>query len=748
MVTLKDTGVMLSKDGTLLNREIDFSFIKNTMTYEILREHNKNDNMKNLKLKFDALVSPDNNYVSILQTAISSGIREFPVPYILSNCHNTLCATGGTINEDDHIFGLDCVKKYGGLYIPPYKAVIHQFMREMVAGTKKMVLGSDSHTRYGPLGTLAIGEGGGELVKQLLSQTYDLALPPIIAVKLTGKINKGIGPQDVALSLIKATFKNNFTKNKILEFIGDGIKDLSVEFRMGIDVMTTESGALSSIWSTDDKVKEYMKSYGREVDFQYFTPMGDSYYDGLIEIDLSQIESMIALPYHPSNVITIKEFNNNPKKYMKEIEEIGNGIKNNKKDTFIIMDKVTNKGVRIDQGLVSGCSGGLFENISAIADILRGSKIYGDGPSLGINPASNAILSQMSLHGILSELICVGATIRPCICGPCFGVTDVPANNQLSIRHVTRNYPNREGAKPNEGQMAATMLMDARSIAATIKNHGIITPATDLDIEYKTYLYVENHNIYKNQIFNSYKSADENIMVRKGPNIEDWPNISHFKKHLILKIVGLYNDFITTDDLSPSGGAVSYRSNPTKLAEFTMINKDKEFLSRAKDLLEEVTEININQNIKDEELKINIKNICKELNCTLDDILIGGVVVSHKIGDGSSREQAASSQKILGIMANISEEFATKRYRSNLINWGIIPILSSEWHKIKEEDILLISYVDNIIESSEKDFQIKILNDPSRIITGNIGYLNEKEQSILKKGSLINYNKYRLVNKK
>jgi len=747
MIKLVEKGVILSKEGSIINQNLDISLIKNTMTYQIFESHNYSDNMEHLKLKFDSLVSPDNNYVSILQTAIASGIKEFPIPYILSNCHNTLCAVGGTINEDDHIFGLDSINKYGGVFIPPYKAVIHEYMREMVAGAKKMILGSDSHTRYGVLGTLAFGEGGGELVKQLLSQTYDLDFPPIIAVKLIGKPKKGVGPLDVALTLIGATFKNNFTKNKILEFIGEGIFNLSVEFRMGIDVMTTESGALSSIWPTDDKVKKYLDSFGRQEDFGYLAPTGDCYYDAMIEIDLSQIESMMALPFHPSNVISIKEFNKNSKFYLKEIEEKGNEIKNNPNSPFKIMNKINKDGVRVDQGIISGCSGGLFENIAAAADILESFTIGGDLPPLKINPASNAILYQMSKHDILSQLITSGATIGPCICGPCFGVTDVPANNQISIRHVTRNYPNREGAKTTEEQMAAVILMDARSIAATIKNNGIITPATDLDIEYKKYNFYSNEEVYKNQIFNNYKKPNPSIDIRKGPNIEDWPSIPSLKKHMILKVIGYYEDSVTTDDLSPSGGAVAYRSNPTKLAQFTMINKDTNYLPKAKAFLKEIGDIYKPQNEINPYFKEIIENITKKLNCSIEDISMGSVIVAHNIGDGSSREQAASSQKILGTIANITQEFATKRYRSNLINWGILPIITKDWNLLKDGDFIFISNIDEIIEFSNKDFSMEVLGDSPKKIMGNIGALTEEEKRILKSGSLINYNKEQLNNK-
>lgn len=743
MIGLIDRGVVLTPQGEIIEckEELKNKLLQNTMTYQILKENNKSDNMDKLQLKFDALVSPDNNYVSILQTVSASGGKEFPVPYVLSNCHNTLCAVGGTINEDDHVFGLDNAKKYGGIFIPPYKAVLHQYMREMMAGCKKMILGSDSHTRYGVLGTLSIGEGGGEIVKQLLSQTYDIERPLVVAVKLTGKLRKGVGPQDVTLTLIGATFKNGFNKNKILEFVGEGISNLSVEYRMGIDVMTTESGALSSIWSTDKKVHNYLKLYGREDEYDELKVKDDAYYDGLIEIDLSKVECMMALPYHPSNVCSIHEFNKNPQKYLKEIEDEGNKIKGKYKTSFSIMSKLTDNKLRIDQALVSGCSGGLFENIAAMADILKDTVIEGEGPTLGINPASQPIFSQLAKHGIISDLISVGATIRPCICGPCFGVTDVPANNQISIRHVTTNYPNREGSKPGNNQMAASILMDARSIAATIRNNGNITAASDLDVDYREYEYSYDKNYYEKQIYNNYKKADKNVNIRKGPNIEDWPTIYPMNKHLILKVVGNYKGSITTDDLSPSGDAVAYRSNPNKLAEFTMINRDKEYVSSAKEIFKIENSRRDKKRIIDEKLSETIKKLSSELACGLDDITIGSVMVSNQIGDGSSREQAASSQKILGGYANIANEFATKRYRSNLINRGILPIISNDISKIEDKQLLLIRNVNEVISNAGKEIKIEILGKNNKFIIGNIGEMTDDEKSILSRGCLINYNR-------
>ncbi|ONI41881.1 hydratase [Candidatus Epulonipiscium fishelsonii] len=730
MIKLTSHGVFIDSNYNVANEGNQNECLKNTLAYKIMQAHNQCDDMENLKLKFDALVSPDNNYVSILQTASACGVTKFPVPYVLSNCHNTLCAVGGTINEDDHVFGLDNAKKYGGIFLPTYKAVIHQFMRETMAGGGKMILGSDSHTRYGVLGTLSIGEGGGEVAKQLLSQTYDIKRPDIIGVKLIGTPNKGIGPMDVALTLIGATFQNGFVKNKVLEFFGDGVYNLSVEFRMGIDVMTTESAALSSIWISDKKVEDYLKDHQRQDDYKELKLENTAYYDGLIEIDLSTVECMMAMPYHPSNVISIKEFNQNPEKFLKEIEQKGQ----QKSSGFKIMDKMHDGKLHIDQALVSGCAGGMFENIVAMADILSDTTIDGDASCLGINPSSQPIFMELSRLGITNKLIEAGATIRPCICGPCFGVSDVPANNQISIRHVTRNYPNREGTKPNNGQMAASFLMDARSIAATIRSGGYITPATDFEVEYSDYLYRYSKNYYAKQVYNNFGTPNSDIEIRKGNNIADWPTIYKLNKHLLLKVSGVYTDPVTTDDLSPSGDAVAFRSNPIKLAEFTMINKDKEYVSRAKAILNE--EILRREDGSD---KI-IQNICEKLDCTKQDITIGSVMVGDQIGDGSSREQATSSQKILGGYANIAKEFATKRYRSNLINWGLLPIISDDQEDIKQDDYLLIKDIDLVIQNAGQSIEIQNLTS-GKTISGNIGNMNEKEKQILIEGCLINYNK-------
>lgn len=627
---------------------------KSTMAYRIMEAHNRADTMDNLMLQFDAIVSPDNNYTNILQTAKACGVRKFPIPYVLSNCHHTLSAVGGTINEDDHVFGLSNVKKFGGIFIPKYAAVIHQYMREQMAGCGKMIMASDSHARYGALGTMGIGEGGGEVAKQLLGKTYDLKYPEIVAVRLSGKPMPGVGPMDVALTLIAATFANDFNKNRILEFIGDGIANLSMEFRMGIDVMTTESAALSSIWCTDEQTRDYLREHGREQDYQPLSPGEIVYYDHLIELDLGLVEPMIALPFHPSNAMPIREFKANAEVYLREIEEEGRKIK--KQNDFQIMDHLRDGKLYIDQALISGCAGGMFENIAAVADILNGFCVRSDKPGLGINPSSLPVMSDLMAQGIGSELAKAGVTLRPCICGPCFGVTDVPGNNQLSIRHVTRNYPNREGSKPGQGQMAGTFLMDARSIAATVRCGGALTAATELPVDYRSLQHHFDREIYEKQVFDNYQKGDEKTELVYGPNIADWPQMYPFQKRVLLKVAGSYQGSVTTDELIPSGEASSFRSNPEKISEYTMISRDPDYVAAAKKIREEA----------------------EMLRAVDAGLTYGSILISDEIGDGSSREQAASCQKVLGGYANLSNTYATKRYRSNLINWGILPLRTME----------------------------------------------------------------------
>ncbi|MCI8889111.1 MAG: hydratase [Hungatella sp.] len=747
MVKLREQGVFLTDRGEVIQENPAWSKEegrKRTMAWRILNAHNQSGTKEQLKLKFDALVSPDNNYVNILQTAGASGLERFPIPYVLSNCHHTLCAVGGTINEDDHVFGLDNVKKYGGIFVPPYKAVLHQYMREMMAGCGRMILGSDSHTRYGALGTLGIGEGGGEVVKQLLGRTYDLAYPQVIAVRLTGEPRPGVGPQDVALALIGATFNNNFNKNKILEFVGPGIGSLTMEYRMGIDVMTTESAALSSIWCTDEKTREYLRDHGREEDYQELRPKEGAYYDGLIEIDLGKAECMMALPFHPSSALPIREFKEN-------VEEILHKYQREK--GFSMESHIKEGRFHVDQALVSGCSGGLFENIGAVADILKGYHVPGSGISLGINPASLPIMEDLMSQGLGAELAVLGVTLRPCICGPCFGVTDVPANNQISIRHVTRNYPNREGSKPSQGQQAAVCLMDARSIAATVKNGGYLTAATELDVEYRNWSHHFHQEIYKTQVFDNQGKEDRTKTLTVGPNIARWPDMYPLKKHLLLKVAGAYEGSVTTDELIPSGEASSFRSNPEKISDYMMITRDEEYVGRAKAIRALETELRETGRTSDEALNRLLEEIARRCGGSVRDIRIGSVMVSEQIGDGSSREQAASSQKVLGGFANIANEYATKRYRSNLINWGILPLRSQEELRLETGDYVLISDVREAVEGAGENLKVKILHRREEgktytedVIKCTLDKLTEDEKKILLEGCLINY--YRTENKK
>ena len=729
-----------------------------TMAYGILSKHNHSGDMEHLRLRFDSMVSPDNNYVNILQTARASGLREFPMPYVLSNCHNTLCSVGGTILEDDHVFGLSNVKKYGGIFLPPYRGILHQYMRECMAGCGKMILGSDSHTRYGALGTMGIGEGGGELVKQLLGHTYDIPYPKIIAVKLTGAPKPGVGPMDVALALIAQTFSNGFNKNKVLEFVGPGIANLSMEFRMGIDVMTTESAALSSIWCTDDKTKAYLADHGRAEDFCVLEPLDGACYDALIEVELDKIESMIALPFHPSKAIPIREFQKDPLKMLREVEEAGNEIKKDSQDRFQILQHYHDGGFYPDQALISGCAGGLFENIVAAADILRSpdavlpesvktihkiSKdtygIPGDGLNLHINPASLPIMNDLMRQGVASELAEIGVTMRPSICGPCFGVTDIPANNQLSIRHVTRNYPNREGSVPGKGQMAACCLMDARSIAATVRNGGRLTAATELcGVEYRMLSHYFNPKIYEKQVVRLYKNGNPETELVKGPNIADWPEMATLKENLLLQVAGAYKGSVTTDELIPSGEASSYRSNPEKISEYTMISRDPEYVPAAK----------------------SIRKLAEKINFESGQWTYGSIMISDQIGDGSSREQAASCQKVLGGFANLSHEYATKRYRSNLINWGLLPLRTEEPLNLTVGTMLYLEGIRTILKEGKSSVLIKVL-DPGvhmettedfsglsveklerhvvKIIPATLDHLTNEERKILLAGSLINH---------
>ena len=764
MVKLTKHGVYLDRNGNLLSEENaqHYPGKAGTMAYAILKAHNQSDNMEHLRIRFDAMVSPDNNYVNILQTARATGLEKFPVPYVLSNCHNTLCAVGGTIAEDDHMFGLSNVKRYGGIFVPPYRAVLHQYMREKMAGGGKMILGSDSHTRYGALGTMGVGEGGGELVKQLLKNTYDIAYPPVIAVKLTGKPQPGVGPMDVALAIAAETFPIGFNKNKVLEFVGEGIGNLSMEYRMGIDVMTTETAALSSIWHTDEKTREYLREHGREEDYTELWPQDGAYYDGLIEIDLSKVECMIALPFHPSNAVPIRVFKEDMAKYLSAVEEAGRKIKGERGKPFSIMQHVRDGAFYPDQALVSGCAGGMTENIVAVADILKGADLPADGLSLHVNPSSLPVMEDLMRSGVAAELALCGVTMRPTICGPCFGVTDAPANDQLSVRHVTRNYPNREGSSPGQGQMAAVCLMDARSIAATVRNGGRLTAASELDVEYRDFHPSFDGRIYEKQVLDRYDKPDPEQELVMGPGIADWPKMASLRQNLLLQVAGSYEGSVTTDELIPSGEASSYRSNPEKISGFTMISRDPGYVGRAKKIREQAQKVNFGTGDASSFQGLN------EKASPVQNTTLGTAIVSDQIGDGSSREQAASCQKVLGGFANLANEYSTKRYRSNCINWGLLPLRTEEKLNVPLGSWLYIENITGILDGGESLVDVLVLDnkDPEsgeertakalltalqspgaaqrmavRTIRATLDALTPEERATLKAGCLINYYK-------
>ena len=654
---------------------------KQTMAYNILRDHNTSGNMEKLQIKFDKLTSHDITFVGIIQTARASGLEKFPVPYVLTNCHNSLCAVGGTINEDDHMFGLTCAKKYGGVYVPPHQAVIHQFAREMLAGGGKMILGSDSHTRYGALGTMAMGEGGPELVKQLLSKTYDINMPGVVGVYMTGAPIPGVGPQDVALAIIGAVFKNGFVKNKVMEFVGPGVSNLSADFRIGVDVMTTETTCLSSIWRTDDKIEEFYAIHGRSEDYKELNPGPVAYYDGMLVVELDKIRPMIAMPFHPSNTYTIDELNANLMDILDDVEKKAQISLDGKID-FTLKDKVHDGKLYVEQGIIAGCAGGGFENICAAADILKGASIGADAFTLSVYPASTPIYMELSKNGTLATLIETGAIVKTAFCGPCFGAGDTPANNAFSIRHSTRNFPNREGSKIQNGQISSVALMDARSIAATAANKGRLTPATEYAGTYSNPKYYFDGTIYKNRVFDSKGVADPSVEIQFGPNIKDWPQMPALAENLILKVVSEIHDPVTTtDELIPSGETSSFRSNPLGLAEFTLSRKDPAYVGRAKEV--QVAEKAIQNGECPAEALPELKPVFEAVHTKYPqvdktNVGVGSTIFAVKPGDGSAREQAASCQKVLGGWANIANEYATKRYRSNLINWGMLPFLIPE----------------------------------------------------------------------
>ncbi|MCI9190080.1 MAG: hydratase [Lachnospiraceae bacterium] len=734
---------ILSKTGKEVTKE---EASKQTICYGILESHNTSGNMEKLKIRFDKLTSHDITFVGIIQTARASGLQKFPMPYVLTNCHNSLCAVGGTINEDDHMFGLSCAKKYGGVYVPPHQAVIHQYAREMLAGGGLMILGSDSHTRYGALGTMAVGEGGPELVKQLLNQTYDINRPQVVGVYLTGAPVKGVGPQDVALAIIGAVFRNGYVKNKVMEFVGPGVASLSADFRIGIDVMTTETTCLSSIWETDKEIEEFYEIHGRKADYKELAPGEVAYYDGMITVDLSKVRPMIAMPFHPSNTYTIEELNANLMDILDETEKRAE-VSLDGAVEFRLKDKVRNGKFMVDQGIIAGCAGGGFENICAAADILKGASIGFDGFTLSVYPASMPVYMELVRNGCAAAIMETGAVMKTAFCGPCFGAGDTPANNAFSIRHSTRNFPNREGSKLQNGQISSVALMDARSIAATAASQGALTPATDFDGEIGKYKYHFDSKIYANRIFDSRGVADPDVEIQLGPNIRDWPEMGALPENLLLQVVSEIHDPVTTtDELIPSGETSSYRSNPLGLAEFTLSRKDPNYVARAKEIQ------------KAEKARMAGEHPCQVLP-VLKELMgvikqeypeanhsntgFGSTIFAVKPGDGSAREQAASCQKVLGGWANVANEYATKRYRSNLINWGMLPFLIEEGRlPFKNLDYIFIPGIQKAVEEKTDVITAYVVEkDGLQAFELRLGELTDEERQIILKGCLINYNR-------
>ena len=736
-------AAIAAKTGKTITKE---EAKKETIAYGILQSHNTSGNMDKLKIKFDKLTSHDITFVGIIQTARASGLTKFPVPYVLTNCHNSLCAVGGTINEDDHMFGLSCAKKYGGVYVPPHQAVIHQFAREMLAGGGKMILGSDSHTRYGALGTMAMGEGGPELVKQLLCQTYDINMPGVVAIYLKGAPMKGVGPQDVALAIIGAVFANGYVKNKVMEFVGPGVASLSTDFRIGVDVMTTETTCLSSIWQTDDEVKGFYETHGRVDEYKELNPGEVAYYDGVVEIDLSTIKPMIAMPFHPSNTYTIEDLKANLDDILNDVEKrakvsLGDAV------DFSLRSKVRNGKLMVDQGVIAGCAGGGFENICAAADILKGKYIGSNEFTLNVYPASMPVYMELVRNGCAATIMETGAIIKTAFCGPCFGAGDTPANNAFSIRHSTRNFPNREGSKLQNGQISSVALMDARSIAATAANQGELTAATEFDGEFGKYKYFFDSKIYENRVFDSKGVADPDHEIHFGPNIKDWPAMVALTDNLVLRCVSEIHDPVTTtDELIPSGETSSFRSNPLGLAEFTLSRKDPEYVGRAKEI--QKIEKSREEGEKLCELYPEFHEVMATIKKDFPDVCgkntgIGSTIFAVKPGDGSAREQAASCQKVLGGWANIANEYATKRYRSNLINWGMLPFLIKEGElPFKKMDYIFIPGIREAVENKTEIIKAYAVGaDGLKEFELTLGELTDEERQIILKGCLINYNR-------
>ena len=761
MVKLYDTGTYLV-NGTTIVPEAEAAKAeamtgkkvskeeakKGTIAYGILNAHNTSGNMENLKLKFDAMASHDITFVGIIQTAKASGMEKFPIPYVLTNCHNSLCAVGGTINEDDHMFGLSAAKKYGGIYVPPHIAVIHQFMREMFAGCGKMILGSDSHTRYGALGTMAIGEGGGELVKQLLCDTYDVACPEVIAIYLDGKPNPWVGPQDIALAIIGAVFKNGYVKNKVMEFVGPGVSSMTTDFRNGIDVMTTETTCLSSIWRTDEDTKNFLNIHGRGDAYKELNPADVAYYDGMVYVDLSTIKPMIALPFHPSNTYEIDELNANLKEILHEVEQDAAKVSQGKAP-FHLVDKITDKGLQVQQAVIAGCAGGNYTNIVEAAHALKGKDTGNNEFSLSVYPSSQPVFINLTRQGYIADLMEAGAVIRTAFCGPCFGAGDTPCHDGLSIRHTTRNFPNREGSKPGNGQMSTVALMDARSIAATAANGGILTSAETLDCWRDVPEYSFDKTVYDKRVYYGYEKGDENKSLVYGPNIKDWPEMSPLTDNILLKVCSKILDPVTTtDELIPSGETSSFRSNPLGLAEFTLSRRDPEYVGRSKevDKLEKARVANGNVFEADPALKEVFEQISKlpgQADVKPEETEIGSMIYAVKPGDGSAREQAASCQRVIGGLANITKEYATKRYRSNVMNWGMLPFQMKGEPEFEVGDYIYIPEIKAALDGEMKDIKAYVIGKESKELSLYIADMTDTEKEIVKSGCLINFNRNR-----
>lgn len=726
---------------------------KGTIAYSILKEHNTADNMEHLKLRFDSMASHDITFVGIIQTARASGLTEFPIPYVMTNCHNSLCAVGGTINEDDHIFGLSAAKKYGGIFVPPHIAVIHQYMREMMAGCGRMILGSDSHTRYGALGTMAVGEGGGELVKQLLRDTYDVTYPGVVAIYLTGKPGPGVGPHDVALAIVGAVFKNGYVKNKVMEFVGPGIASMDTDYRNGVDVMTTETTCLSSIWKTDEDTRDYLKMHGREEAYKELNPANVAYYDGVVSIDLSTVKPMIALPFHPSNTYEIDELNANLGDILRTVEKEADHILGNPNVHLSLTDKIVDGKLLVQQGVIAGCAGGNYSNVMTAAHILSGKDCGNDIFNLSVYPSSQPVYMDLVKKGAVTELMAAGATIRTAFCGPCFGAGDTPANNTLSIRHTTRNFPNREGSKPGNGQISCVALMDARSIAATAANGGYLTSAETIADGYEVPAYEFDSTSYERRVYQGYGKADPEAELIYGPNIKDWPAMSALTDNIILRVCSKIMDPVTTtDELIPSGETSSYRSNPLGLAEFTLSRRDPEYVGRSKKVneLEAVRKTSACPLKPDPEMEAAFNALRIYLDqpeLRARETEIGSMIYAVKPGDGSAREQAASCQRVLGGLANIANEYATKRYRSNVINWGMLPFLLDEEPSFDIGDFIYVPGVRAALEGDMQHIPAYVIKNeegnPIHEINLHIAEMTSEEKEIVKAGCLINYNRNR-----